>query len=335
MSPELDLVDRRLLNVLQSSFPLVEEPFDDMGDKLGIPASDALDRARVLKDRNIVRRISAIFDTRRLGYKSALAAMRVPPGDVDAAARTINEHPGVSHNYARNGPFDLWFTLAVPGSESVEDTIEHIAQRVGAEDCRVLPAVRRFKIGVNFDVVKEESAAGEWHDPNGHNRSHDESWKRAESLTGFEIEAIRELQEDLSLEPHPFAPMAERLDVSQRKLFGVARSFAERGIMRRYGAVLDHRRVGFEANALSVWRVPSERSVEAGNLMAGSAWVTHCFQRPAFPDWPYTHYAMIHATSRQTCEDAARAISEATGITDYALLYSTREYKKTRARYFV
>ena len=104
--------------------------------------------------------------------------------------------------------------------------------------------------------------------------------------------------------------------------------------MRRYSAVLHHRRAGFRANSMVVWIVPAERSVEVGNIMAQSSWVTHCYERPTFPDWPYTHFTMIHATSKEKCEEVARQISEATAIVDYKLLYSTREYKKTRVRYF-
>jgi DNA-binding Lrp family transcriptional regulator len=129
--------------------------------------------------------------------------------------------------------------------------------------------------------------------------------------------------------------MAERLGISQQELFRIAKDFQERGIMRRYSAVLHHRRAGFKANAMVVWKVPTERSVEVGNTMARSPWVTHCYERPTFPDWKYTHFTMIHATSKQKCEEVASELSGETGITDYTLLYSTREYKKTRVRYFV
>ena len=84
-----------------------------------------------------------------------------------------------------------------------------------------------------------------------------------------------------------------------------------------------------------VWKVPSERAEEVGREMASSRWVTHCYERPTFPEFPYSHYTMIHATTQDQCEEVAKDISEATGIDDYQLLYSTREYKKTRVRYFV
>jgi DNA-binding Lrp family transcriptional regulator len=105
--------------------------------------------------------------------------------------------------------------------------------------------------------------------------------------------------------------------------------------MRRFSTVLHHRRSGFRANAMIVWRVPAERSEEVGMLMAEHPAVTHCYERPTFPDWPYTHFSMIHATTQEGCEEIAGEIGVSTGITDRMLLYSTREYKKTRVRYFV
>ena len=335
MTSELSLIDRQILNILQSSFPLAEEPFDQIGQTSGIPAAEVIDRIRGLKQTNVIRQISAIFDTRRLGYKTVLVAMRFAPDKLDAGAHMISEHPGVSHNYARDGSYNLWFTLAVPPAESLEQTVEEMAQRTGPEIYRLMPTIRFFKIGVNFDMVKEEGAAVEYYSPDGFENADNQDWKRVEPVTDWEIEVIKELQEDLPLDSRPFAPMAERLGISQRELFDVAESLRDRGVMRRFSAVLHHRRAGFKANAMAVWRVPEERSVEVGNIMTRSPWVTHCYERPTFPDWEYTHFTMIHATSRVTCEEVVSQISDATGIDEYRLLYSTREYKKTRVRYFV
>ena len=328
-------IDRKLLNILQSSFPLVEEPFDSIGEQLGIGRDEVIDRVARMKRKNVVRQISAIFDTRKLGYKTVLVAMRFAPDRLDAGAHIINEHPGVSHNYARNGQFNLWFTLAVPPDESLEKTVDEMALKTGAEACRLMPTIRFFKIGVNFDMIREEGAATDYYSPDGYNGRSREALPEAVPVTEAEIAAIRELQEDLPLVPRPFAPMAARLGITERELFDLAASFQERAIMRRFSAVLHHRRAGFMSNAMVVWKVPSERSVEVGSMMAGSPWVSHCYERPTFPDWQYTHFTMIHATNSEKCEEVARGISRETGIDDYMLLYSTREYKKTRVRYFV
>ena len=336
----IKLKDRELLNRLQSDFPLVERPYEAIGRLLDLSEADVLQRISDMKRLNVVRQISAIFDTRRLGYKTTLVAFRYPPGLLDRGARWVNRHPGVSHNYARNGHFNLWFTLAVPPHEDLAQTVEQMASRTNAESYRVMPTIRFFKIGVNFDMVKNQGAAYDYYTPDGYTsqggfKGPREEWNRAEPLTSFEVELVRELQEDLPLLPRPFDNMARRLGLSVQELFCHAARLQERGLMRRFSAVLYHRKAGFSANAMAVWKVPEERSVEVGIAMAESPWVTHCYQRPTFPDWPYTHFTMVHAQTKAECERVVEDIAAKVDITDYQLLYSTREYKKTRVRYFV
>ncbi len=334
--PQMNLTDRKLLNVIQSDFPLVEEPYAEIGRRLGMDEEEVMERLRLLRKANVVRQISAIFDTRRLGYKTTLVAMAFDPDKLHRGALQINKHPGVSHNYAREGSFyNLWFTLAVPSNESLEDTIQQMAEVTGALSTRLMPTIRFFKIGVNFDMVEEKGAAYKYYSPDGYNDPKLQGWNKAVSLTEFDIEAIRVLQEDISMTSRPFDPMARDLGVTTKQLFTIAREFQERGVMRRFSAILHHRRAGFKDNAMVVWKVPEERAEEVGKAMASHPAVTHCYERPIFPDWPYNHFTMIHATTRQECEDVAQEISQRTGITDYTLLYSTREYKKTRVRYFV
>ena len=313
----------------------MKRPYEHIGEELGLSEDDVIRRIGGLKDQNIVRQISAIFDTRRLGYKTTLVAMRIPSDTLDSGAQIINEHPGVSHNYERNGYFNLWFTVAVPPDGDLEETVADMAERTGAESVRLMPTIKFFKIGVNFDMIKKEGAADNYFSPDGLDKAGNEGWNKAQEITEIDKDVIREIQEDIPLEPDPFTPMAERIGMTLDELFEKAKSFEERGLLRRVSAVLHHRRAGFGSNAMAVWKVPSERSVEVGNKMAQSKWVTHCYERPTFPDWEYTHFTMIHATTQKQCEEVAKEISEDTAIEDYQLLYSTREYKKTRVRYFV
>ena len=324
---DLDLIDKKICNIIQSTFPLVARPYEAIGEKLGISEDEAIERIDSLKRRRIVRQISAIFDTRRLGYHSSLVAMRFAPEKLSKGALTINQHPGVSHNYERNHHYNLWFTLAVPPTESLEETVKDLEKRAGAEASAILPTIRFFKIGVNFDMVTGEGASYEgFQDGNA---------PPVASLTPFQVQCVRELQEDLSLEREPFKGMAHRLGIDEDRLFEIANDFIGQRIMRRFSAVLHHRKAGFKYNAMAVWKVPEERAQEVGEIMAKSPWVSHCYQRPSYPDWPYSHFSMLHGTNREQCEEAARQISENTGIRDYTLLYSSREFKKSRVKYFV
>ena len=332
---KMDLIDRKLLNIIQSNFPLVDEPYRQIASQLDITEEELQQRLAALRKANVVRQISAIFDTRRLGYKTTLVAMAYPPNGLHKAALKINEHPGVSHNYAREGSFyNLWYTLAVAPNESLEDTVKDMALRTHAESYRIMPTIRFFKIGVNFDMVESKSAAFDY-SPDGFNQPVSKDWNKPVTLTDFDIQVIRELQEDLPMDSRPFDGMAQRLGLSTQEMYALAKEFQERGIMRRYSAVLHHRKAGFKANAMAVWQVPEEQAEEVGKIMATHSKVTHCYQRPTFPDWPYTHFTMIHAVSEEGCEEAVREISDATRIDDYLILYSNREYKKTRVRYFV
>lgn len=334
----MDITDRKLLNIVQSKFPVVEEPYREIADDVGISEEELLERLTELKRQNVVRQISAIFDTRRLGYKTTLVAFAYGGEDLHPGAIFINRHPGVSHNYAREGSYyNLWFTLAVPPDGDLEETVKWMAEKTNAIEFRIMPTIRFFKIGVNFDMVNRRSDAYNY-SPDGigqQTRTPASDWNQAQEISDWDKQVIREAQEDLPLVSRPFDGMAERLGLTVPELFAQLEEYQERKLMRRFSAVLYHRRSGFRANAMIVWKVPPERSEAVGMIMAENSAVTHCYERPTFPDWEYSHFTMVHAPSRDECEEIGRDIAKATGITENLLLYSTREYKKTRVRYFV
>jgi siroheme decarboxylase len=320
----MDNTDKLLLNALQTEFPLTLRPFDVIGRRLGISVDEVLDRTRRLKESGMIRQISAIFDSHALGYSSALVAMKVDPARLDATAATVNRHAGVTHNYARDHDYNLWFTMTTPPGVSLDEEVNKLAAQVGAE-ARLLPTIRLFKIGVAFDMTESHAPPAA-----------PQTVVKVETqiLSEKETKAVRALQEDIPLEPRPFKRAAERFCMTEDQILGQARDFIQRGIMRRFAATLRHRAAGFQANAMGVWVAPEERVEEAGTIMAGFPSVSHCYQRSTYPDWPYSLFTMIHGRTREDCETTAREISEATGIADYRLLYSAKEYKKIRVRYF-
>src|SRR3954464_1782062 len=327
----MDIVDKDLLNRIQREFPLEREPFDALGAPLGLPGDEVIRRIDALKRGRVIRQISAIFDTRVLGYQSTLVAARIPPEKLNSAAKAINSHPGVSHNYERNNEFNLWYTVAVPPDSRIglEGTVDVLHKISGAEKTRILPTLKLFKIGVTLDMRegatarKEAPQYGEA-DRQGADRNISEDDKAA----------IRALQEDVPLTPRPFDLWGRQVGLSSEELLERAYDLQRRKIMRRFSAVLYHRRAGFRANAMGVWRVPDERIDEVGEAFAHYQAVSHCYQRPTYEDWPYSVFSMVHGRSVEECENVLAAMSEETGLTDYTSLYSTREYKKTRVRYF-
>jgi DNA-binding Lrp family transcriptional regulator len=335
-APPAPDVDEQLLAAVQEEVPLSRRPFADIARNLDLPESLVLERLGALKTgpRNAIRQIGAIFDSGALGYQSTLVAAKVPDHRLDAAAAAINEHPGVSHNYRRDHDYNLWYTLAVPPDTrlGLEATAQVLHQRSGAEATRLLPTIKMYKIGVMLDLDGGASATPSCPAPKiavtpvAHSP--------AAALSQREIQFVRVLQRDLPIVHRPFDAWAGELGVTVDELLAAAEQFRLRRIMRRFSAVLRHRQLGFDANAMGVWIVPPQRQDEFGAVAAGFSQVSHCYLRPVYPDWPYNLYTMIHARRRGEGEIILRAIASATGVDRYAALYSTHEYKKVRIRYF-
>ena len=150
----------------------------------------------------------------------------------------------------------------------------------------------------------------------------------------IEKAVIRELQKGLPLVSRPFLQMAEKLGLGEMELIEKIRDMIGRGLIRRFGAAVRHQDLGYVANAMVVWNVPDERVQSVGRLLARFDEVSHCYQRPRRPGWPYNLFTVIHGLSREECSELAGRLSRAAGIGEYRLLFSTAELKKSSMRYF-
>ena len=324
----LDEVDKKLLNEIQWSFPLAQRPFLEISKRHVISEDEVISRISRLKQMGLIRQINAIFDTRRLGYKSALIAFSVKADKLDDVAAQVNRHPGVSHNYERNHEFNMWFTLAIPPNDSMKAVLEKMASLEGVVKYRLLPTLKLYKIGVKLDMVNNDIEKPEPTD------SVKELNPAKIMLTEQDKEFVRELQKDLELIPEPFEKSARRLEISSEELFARAKQYERNGVMRRFAAILRHRDAGFSANGMIVWNVPREKVDAVGYKIASFPQVSHCYQRPVYEDWPYSLFSMIHARSIEAAEAMALQISNTVQIKDFRILFSSREFKKERVRYF-
>jgi DNA-binding Lrp family transcriptional regulator len=326
--PELDDMDKAVLNLIQWDFPMVVRPFAEIGRRLGISEDEAMRRTAAIKGTGIIRQINAIFDTRRLGYKSALIAMSTEPGKIERVADEINKHPGVSHNYERGHEYNLWFTIAVPPEGSIQRDLEKFAKLDGVVKYRILPTLKLYKIGVRLDMVNGDPDSPQ---PTDKPKDVDKiPFAPGEQDKVF----IRELQKDIAMVKEPFAEPARRLGISVEELFARAKEYERIGVMRRFAAILRHRDAGFVANGMIVWKVPEDRIDEAGMKLAEFPQVSHCYRRPVYQDWPYNLFSMVHARTDEACKRMAVEMSKHIGITDYRVLFSLREFKKERVKYF-
>jgi DNA-binding Lrp family transcriptional regulator len=329
----LDDLDRELLNALQWDFPVDAHPYATLAERLGVADDVVHTRIARVKDAGVLRQLSAIFDTRALGYGSSLVAAKIDPDRIDDAAAVISEHPGVSHNYKRNHAYNLWYTLAVPPGALLDDHLDVLHEASGALVTRKLPTLQLYKIGVKLDMTGQTAA-----DAKTEVLEHEKPERRpdmeAPVLSDLEVAAIRVVQEDLPLDPRPFKVQAEQIGTTEDGLLDLLATFKERKLMRRFAAVMNHRSAGFKANAMGVWAVPDDELADIGPRMAGFALVSHCYRRPTYEDWPYSVFTMVHGKNARECEDTIAAIKAETGVDEYALLWSIKEYKKTRVKYF-
>jgi DNA-binding Lrp family transcriptional regulator len=325
----IDETDKRLLNVLQSSFPLHPRPFEQIALDSGLTTDEVMERAQRLLDERIIREITPIFDTPALGYQSMLVAAKVDSENPHRAAQAINAHPGVSHNYLRNHQFNLWFTIAVaPDSKlGLDGTLEVLKEHSGAESMRQLPTITMFKINMNLEMeggTEALAAPAEAVQPLP---------REPVPIDDFDVALIRALQGPMAVRADAYEPAAQKLGVPVERLLDHCRGMVERKLLRRVAAILYHRRAGFSANGMGVWKVPEDRIAELGPRMAAVRGVSHCYQRPTYPDWPYSVFTMAHGRSKEECDAVLDGVAGVAGD-GRSTLYSSTEFKKVRLHYF-
>jgi len=199
----------------------------------------------------------------------------------------------------------------------------------GAESIRQLPTVKLFKIRMDLEMegdTQSLASAGVAEDP---------VELEKQPFDEFDVAVIRATQGDLPVTPEPYAPAAADLGIGVPQLLEHMQGMRERGLLRRVAAILYHRRAGFSANGMGVWKVPEADVLRVGPRMAAFRGISHCYQRPTYADWPYSIFTMAHGRSKEECDAILDAIAaQVPEIQDRATLYSSTEFKKIRLLYF-
>ena len=324
--------DAAMVVALQRGIPLCARPFEELSRELGCGEADLL--ACLARQRAVgtVRRFGAVFDTRRLGYRSALCAAAVSVEALDAAAAKLTPLAGVTHCYVREatsalrpGVPNLWFTLSYP-ADIFPAMVDEVAARLGPYALHVLPATRRYKVDVVFGAAtrarEEDVAEGDDLPP----------------VTARDRAVIGALQGDTEARADFFAALAGRLGMKEWDLLSTLEIWRRKGRLKRIGLLLHHRNAGWSANGMCCWRVAGDPPA-AGRALAARGEVTHCYERPEAPNFPYNLFAMVHA--RAAAEANAQFASLSAEVNRVAgaavpavMLLSTREYKKTSMTFF-
>ncbi len=317
----------KILKIVQEGIPIEKELFKVISEKTDIGEDAVIKIIRDLKERKIIRRLSPIYDTVMLGYDSALVAFKVNHHNIEHIASIVSAHPGVSHNYEREHEFNLWFTLAVPPDSmlSLDRTVELLADKANAGEFSILRRKKVFKIGVKlgFDLnyLEKEKIKKKNHCYTTH-------------LTEEEKRIIKITQSDIPLTKRPFSIAANTLGIDENVVIEKLKEFMERGIMRRFAAILNHRRAGFLANGMLVSMISENRVEEVGYKIASFKAVSHCYERRSKPARFYNMFSMIHGRSRDEVELIVKEIVKDLGLKNYEVIYSGKEYKKRRIKYF-
>ena len=331
----MDSTDRALLNAIQNNFPIAVHPYQILGLAVGTTEEDAFKRIQRLRQEGLIRRLGGVFDSRRLGYYSTLCTGKVPEEKIPTLAKLLEGIPGVTHNYIRNHEYNVWFTLIARSKAVAESTLQMIRDFVGVSGIYSLPATRFFKINVNFDFnlsEEDKTASIKDHDSRPVQKP---KVSAPYELSSDEIALIRVLQGNLPDSITPFNVLADNLHWQVDKVISIGIRLLEANVVRRFGAVLRHQKAGFTANAMGVWQVDPDQAAEVGEIMARFREVSHCYERPTLPDWPYSLFTMIHGRTVEDCGDVMKRISLATGVNTYSMLFSTAELKKSSMQYFL
>ncbi len=317
---------QEILSRIQKKFPLVAKPFKVIADELETTEEEVLAILQEEKKNNIIRQTSAIFDTKRLGYKSSLVAFKIAAEKIDDAVKILNAHPGISHNYERNHDFNIWFTMAVAPDSTLglDKTIEILAELTQAQDYIMLPTLKLFKINVKLNTTgkdeKKEKVKKVIH-------------KEIE-LTPLHHQIIQRAQYDIEMISEPFAKIIEDLDIDYDTFFSILAQLQDAGIMRRFASILNHRKAGFNANAMVVWDVDETNGEAIGEDAAAFSAVSHCYLRPKYENWPYNLFTMVHGKTTEETNAIIDEMAQEIPNKSHMPLYSSREFKKIRIEYF-
>ena len=315
----IDPADLALLDRFQRDLPLVSQPFAVLGDSLGLPEAEVIDRLAMMQAAGRIAGVGGTVRPNTAGA-STLAALAVPEDRIEAVAALVGAEPGVNHSYLREADWNLWFVATAPNAVALAAMLARIESASGLPvlDLRL---VRPFNIDLGFPL-----AGGPVSMPVSRT-------VQATILRDDDRPLLDALSRGLDLTPRPFAALAERLGQDEAAIISRIADLVAAGILTRLGVIVRHRALGFTANAMVVWDVAD--AAQAGPALAALPGVTLAYERrPVAGVWPYRLYCMIHARSRPEAMDVlatARALPALAGV-DHRILFSTRCFKQSGAR---
>ncbi len=316
-------LEKHLLNDWQRDFPLVQRPFQQIADNLDMLENDVLATYDSLKHQGAISRIGAVVRPNVIGA-STLAAMAVPPDRLDEVAAHVSSYREVNHNYERDHDYNLWFVVTADCEAGRDKVLRSIEQETGLA-VMSLPLAEAYHIDLGFDLEKMKRQAPC-------------SPYAASTIDVDDTDRslLWELESGLPILMRPYAIIGKRLGMEEDEALDRLRRLIDGGVIRRFGVIVRHHEVGYNANAMVVWDVPDDQVSDVGNRLARHNTVTLCYRRRrCLPDWPYNLFTMIHGTSRDQVLGHIENLKSAEGLdrTPCDVLFSERRFKQKGACY--
>ncbi len=310
----MDDKDRELLGHLRKGLALTSKPFESLAGKINLDAADVLLRVLRLKEEGRIGAITAVLDAKQFLYQSIwIAAEFEEDGPMaEAAEAGIHQHPGVVRSHGRFHKFNFWFTLMLPCTENFEDHLRMLRQIPGVRNMVALPALRTFSAGSEVEAPSRRPAAD--FDP-------------------AELKVLRALQEDVLAVDFPFSRMAAASGMKEKLFLETAQNLVKRGVVKRVAALFPAEQKTPPPQSMVVWRVPEEKQASAAVQMSLVPGVTHCVQRRACPDFPYSLYMFFTSASGEE-EKVILETESKVGKWPWLSIPVVREGKTVRPQYF-
>ena len=347
------MLSQKLLAIIQDGFPLVERPYKALAEMLNVSEQEVFDEVEKMRASGVIRRIGGVYDSKKLGFISRLCAGKVPASSLDFSAEphsqtpmekfaaVVMNEPAITHNYIRSHEYNVWFTVIAENESAIQAVVDRVCSQTDLHDVHVLTATKKYKIN---------TVMGKGTNRHSEDRRAEESSNFLRTLSEADKFRIHIACDDI---PHSLTPFKD---------WGVAcdelREDIDAKRMRRFGAILRHQDAGFPCNAMVCFRLDEKRMTsgesELNEMLAETRhsedrrdeesskikslakkhFVSHCYERPSFENFPYNLYAMMHA---QTPEELNGYIKESVALLDnpeYVVLHSLKELKKTSFRFF-
>lgn len=325
----------KLMVALQEGIPLVERPFARLAERLGLTEADVLADLATRAESGQLRRFGGIFHSPAMGFQTTLCALEGQARPSEAALAALSADTGVTHCYERGtvpafrdiydaeaeGAPRLWFTYGAP-ADGFDEALSRLTAQLGPARVLVLPAVRRFQTHVIIGRTARRR-----HDP------HADPAGDGQPLTPQQQRLTAKLQGHRPPSATFFSDLARELETSPAVILAALSEMVASGKLKRIGAVLRHRQAGYAANAMCAWCLPDARIEAAAQVLVAEPAVTHCYQRPTTPAFPYGLYAMLHATTWTALRSRYHTLVDRADPGPGAVLCSLREHKKTSPVY--